>query len=525
MNENINDFVEKYEDFNKTIMKQDEGRKFPIFNKRFREYNPDQILFYTFNPGETFPEGSFERFVVDIIKNIDIADFAKRTTYDLGGPDEYNPRSMLAIIFYGESEGIFSSRNLSKLCVSDQRYIYVSGNETPEHSTISRFLNEYGKEIEEIFIKVLYIADNQGYIEYEKFVTDGSKFKANASRKFTGTVEDFRKREKTLKEKISLAVEKQKQTDKEEEKAYWKNKEERYKEDMEKIGDFLKDAKPMYNALNEEMKQNITDRDCRVMRMNNSGYSEGYNAQITTCEKNGIIISSEVTNNGNDKGLLQDMIEKTEKNIPEGKKAKAREGAYIFDAGYNTVDNLIYCEKNSINAYIADEQDKKIYYEKTEDYSKKKKIGSRDCKIELINDEVKVSCPGGENLILLAKRKDKDKYNYFYKIENQTGCEKCKYKTKCIKEEDKPKIFSIRNTIIDNYKTVKAMHDKIRTDQGRMIYSRRMPTVEKIFGHIKKNLRFERFAVIGLKKVRTRWTIICLVYNLKRIYNLGVQSN
>ena len=52
-----------------------------------------------------------------------------------------------------------------------------------------------------------------------------------------------------------------------------------------------------------------------------------------------------------------------------------------------------------------------------------------------------------------------------------------------------------------------------------------MPTVEKIFGHIKKNLRFERFTVIGLKKVRTRWTIICLVYNLKRIYNLGVKSN
>ena len=70
MNENINDFVEKYEDFNKTIMKQDEGRKFPIFNKRFREYNPDQILFYTFNAGETFPEGSFERFAVIGLKKV-----------------------------------------------------------------------------------------------------------------------------------------------------------------------------------------------------------------------------------------------------------------------------------------------------------------------------------------------------------------------------------------------------------------------------------------------------------------------
>jgi transposase len=390
MNKNINDFVEKYEDLNKTLSKQTEEKKLLIFNKRFREYNPDQILFYTFNPIETFPEGSYERFLVDIIKNIDISAFAKMAKCDLGGPDEYNPRSMLAIIFYGESDGIFSSRNLSKLCISDQRYIFVSGNETPEHSTISRFINDYEKEIEEIFIKVLYIADNQGYIEYKKFVIDGSKFRAYASRKFTGTIEDFKKREKSLKEKISLAIEKQKEADKEEEKAYWRNKEDRYKKDMEKIEGFLKDSNEIYNSLNEKVKQNITDKDCRVMRMNDGVFSEGYNAQISTCEKKGIIISYEVTNEGNDKGQLQNMIDRTEKNIPEAKKEKAKEGAYIFDAGYNTVDNLLYCEKNNINAYIADEQDKNIYEDNKY---------SRSCKIDMIDGELNVSCSNGEKLI------------------------------------------------------------------------------------------------------------------------------
>ena len=51
-----------------------------------------------------------------------------------------------------------------------------------------------------------------------------------------------------------------------------------------------------------------------------------------------------------------------------------------------------------------------------------------------------------------------------------------------------------------------------------------MPTIEKIYGHIKKNLRVERFNVIGLDKVRTQWFIICTVYNLKRMYNLGLQA-
>ena len=515
MNKNINDFVEKYEDLNKRLTKQTEEKKLPIFNKRFREYNPDQILFYTFNPIETFPEGSFERFIVEIIKNIDISAFAKRTTPDLGGPEEYNPRSMLAIIFYGESDGIFSSRNLSKLSISDQRYIFVSGNETPEHSTISRFINDYEKEIEEIFVKILYIADNQGYVEYKKFVIDGSKFRAYASRKFTGTIEDFKKREKSLKEKIELAIKKQNQMDKEEEKAYWRNKEDRYKKDMEKIEGFLKDTKEIYNSLNEKVKQNITDQDCRVMRMNDGGFSEGYNAQISTCEKNGIIISCDVTNQGNDKRQLQNMIEKTEENIPEDKLEKAKEGAYLFDAGYNTVDNLIYCEKNKIKAYIADEQDKNVYGDNKY---------SRNCKIDMIDGELNVRCSGGEKLILFKKNKNKDKCTYLYKIQNQTICKECRHNKKCIKDENKEKIFYIGSGKTDNYKIVKAMHDKIRTDEGRMIYSRRMPTIERIFGHIKKNLRLTQFNVIGIKKVRTRWSIMCSVYNLMRIYNIGLKN-
>ena len=155
MNDNMKDFTEAYNNFTNTINSQMESRKLPIFSKRFREYNPDQTSFYTFNPAEIFQEGCFERFLVETIKNLDISDFEKRTTYDLGGPDEHNPKSMLAIIFYGESDGIFSNRALSKLCVYDQRYIFISGGETPDHSTISRFLNDYEEEIKGIFVKIL----------------------------------------------------------------------------------------------------------------------------------------------------------------------------------------------------------------------------------------------------------------------------------------------------------------------------------------------------------------------------------
>ena len=58
--------------------------------------------------------------------------------------------------------------------------------------------------------------------------------------------------------------------------------------------------------------------------------------------------------------------------------------------------------------------------------------------------------------------------------------------------------------------------EKTASDEGQIIYSKRMPTIEKIFGHLKKNTGFRSFNVIEMEKVKT----ICTSYNLKRIFNL-----
>jgi hypothetical protein len=90
------------------------------------------------------------------------------------------------------------------------------------------------------------------------------------------------------------------------------------------------------------------------MRMKNSGFSEAYNSQVTACEKNGIIVSCEVTNKANDYDMMQGMIEKTIEDAPEDKKDKVKEAKQIFDNGYYTIDNVLYCAKNNIDAYIPD---------------------------------------------------------------------------------------------------------------------------------------------------------------------------
>ncbi len=67
-----------------------------------------------------------------------------------------------------------------------------------------------------------------------------------------------------------------------------------------------------------------------------------------------------------------------------------------------------------------------------------------------------------------------------------------------------------------------AMREKLRTDAGRRLYAKRKQTVETVFGIIKEVLGFRQFRLRGLEKVTGEWSLICLAYNVKRLWALQV---
>jgi hypothetical protein len=70
--------------------------------------------------------------------------------------------------------------------------------------------------------------------------------------------------------------------------------------------------------------------------------------------------------------------------------------------------------------------------------------------------------------------------------------------------------------------TVKeVMKRRLKTAEGKAIYKRRKETVEPVFGIIKQVLGFRQFLLRGLEKVNLEWGIVCLGYNMKRLYRLS----
>ena len=68
------------------------------------------------------------------------------------------------------------------------------------------------------------------------------------------------------------------------------------------------------------------------------------------------------------------------------------------------------------------------------------------------------------------------------------------------------------------------MAHRLKTAVGQALYRLRKQTVEPVFGIIKEVMGFRRFMLRGRAKVSLEWTLVCLSYNLKRLFTLKHQA-
>jgi IS5 family transposase len=61
---------------------------------------------------------------------------------------------------------------------------------------------------------------------------------------------------------------------------------------------------------------------------------------------------------------------------------------------------------------------------------------------------------------------------------------------------------------------------RMKTESGRKEYGQRKGTSEPVFGIIKQVMGYGSFLTRGLEKVQKEWTLICIGYNLKRLFAL-----
>ena len=103
--------------------------------------------------------------------------------YSTKGCSAYHPRMMFQILVYAYLRNIYSSRRIEEFCRNDIRFMWLTGNVTPDHNTINCFHSSRLKDVlKTVFATIVKFLVAEGFVSLDVAFTDGTKMEANANR-------------------------------------------------------------------------------------------------------------------------------------------------------------------------------------------------------------------------------------------------------------------------------------------------------------------------------------------------------
>jgi transposase len=513
---------------------------------RFKHYDYGQTKMLPVSYERQILPGTFEHTLSYLIDNkIDLSVFADRYKNDDGGAPAYDPAILLKIILFAYSKGIIYSRKIEALCRENVVCMALSADSTPHFTTIADFVSSLSGEITDIFRDVLLVCDEAGLIGKEMFAVDGVKLPSNASKEWSGKKADLKKKRDKIQRGIEHLLKKHRESDLTDDDASMNAAREKQVQTLNKVIDkierFLSSHGEKLGRSGKSQQSNITDNESAKMPTS-KGVVQGYNGIAMVDAKAQVIVHAEAHGEGAENGLLQPMIEGTRNTFSELDLSDdvMQEAKLTADAGYSSNANATYLYEHGIDAYVADTQYRKrdprfkdaerhVPRKPDAPFSKPKKEPThfQNTDFKLADDHSHCICPAGKRLARQTKRVTVGDYDLMKFRGSQTSCGHCPLRPRCLRH---PKRTPFRQVAFflgltqskpESYLT--KMKRKIDTDQGRYQYSRRLGTVEPVFGNLRHTHRLNRFTLRGRKKVNAQWLLFCVVHNIGKVQRHGSQ--
>ena len=453
-------------------------------SKSFRPWPVDQAQLLPPSVNDFVPAGHVAHFVRDLVREqLDLSAITGAYSEPRGYPP-FDPVMMTALLLYAYSQGVYSSRRMARGCEERLDFLAVTAMNRPDHRTIAKFRRRHLTALSGLFVQVLRLCQQAGMAELGHVALDGTKIKANASKRKAMSYERMLKAEPQLKAEVEAWLAAAEQADDAEDAALgeargdempdWvadktrriaKIREAKAALEAEAKGQAQAKAKAAAERalLKEQRKRkgrpaeakakpaprpaaqaepeptpppkaqrNFTDPESRIMK-GPDGFVQGYNAQAAVDAKAQIIVAHGLTDCSADSGQLEPMVKAIRANTGRNP------AQFSADAGYCSDANLQVLDKQKINAFIAT---------------------GRQRHGQPAADRGAPSPPGSR---------------------------------------------------------VEVMRAKLRKDGFDSPYRLRKQTVEPVFGQIKQARGFRQFLLRGHVKVAAEWAMICTVHNLLKL--------
>jgi transposase len=128
---------------------------------------------------DEIPSNHLVRKIWEAVQALDLSPVQSLYSHKGGAP--YPPERLLAVILFGMTEGVRSSRDLEERCRYDLRYRYLMGDLKPDDRTFGRFLERIDPVCEQIFRSMSLLLESRGLCKVREVGVDGVKTSCSAS--------------------------------------------------------------------------------------------------------------------------------------------------------------------------------------------------------------------------------------------------------------------------------------------------------------------------------------------------------
>lgn len=429
----------------------------------FRPYEPDQQLLLPPSLREWLPADHLVWFISETVDQLDLSEIVE--TYRDGGQGNlpYHPAMMLKILIFAYATGVFSSRRIASQIEENIAFRVLAAENMPDHRTICRFREQHLEAFERLFVQVVQIARDAGLVKMGTLAVDGSKIRANASKRKAMSYERMQQEQRRLRKEIRALTSRATKRDAAEDVEFGPDfRGDQLPKELQRREDRLtkiREAKRRLEARKREEatahkdkegddppsrrgrprkypvgkpkpkdQENFTDPESRIMKDGSGAFQQCYNAEIAVDGHERIIVAATVQQSASDVPALVPLVDQAKRNTGE----RAKE--VLADAGCASEANLKALERRKIKGYVA------------------------------LGREGKSA------------------------------------------REPKPEA-----------RATTRMASKLRSKRGRAKYKRRKHLAEPPFGWMKRGLGFRQFSLRGISKVTSEFNLVCLALNLRRM--------
>lgn len=431
---------------------------------------------------EWLAESHLARFVVDVVAQLDTSAIEK--CYSGRGSDAWHPKVLISLLFYGYATGTFSSRKLERATHDSIAFRYICGNQQPDHDSIATFRRRFLNDLESLFVQILHVGREMGLIKLGNVSVDGTKVKANASKHKALSWAYANRLEAQFEEEVKELMRLADHADSTDLPDGFNIPEEL--EIREKRLSAIGDAKV-------KIEERAAERHAREMVQYNDKM-----AKREAKEKE----SGKPTKRAAPKRPEEGPKDKDQVNLTDEESRIMPTSGGGFEQAYNAqaavdMDSMVVVSTDLSN-HPNDKRELEPIVEVLE------KLPDSLGKIEtLVADtgyfsehNVKV-CEDHQMNPLIAHGRQPHHPPLSDRI--------AKDKAVATSASDNP---------------VERMKIKLQTEEGRAIYAERKTTVEPVFGIIKHVMGFRQFSMRGLEKAKGEWRIVCMAWNIRRLFTL-----